>query len=121
MVALVTEPYQVEVVLCGLEALMLGAAPREIEWQHRVLERGQRRQELEELENDANVATTPDRQLLLTQRLDLLPVDDDGTFRRTVDAGDHVHDRRLAAPRRTDDSDHLAGVDRQINPAQGRK
>ncbi len=52
--------------------------------------------------------------------VDLLAVDRHRARRRTVDAGDHVHDRRLAAPRRADDGDHLAGVDREVDAAKRR-
>ena len=61
-----------------------------------------------------NWKTTPTRrprqigELLLAHLVDPAAVDRDRSGGRAVDAGDHVHDRRLAAARRPDDGDHVA-------------
>src|SRR5512133_2192178 len=75
VVELVLEADQLEVVLRDLVALSLGALAREVEWQHCVLERCECRQQLEELEDDADVSAAPDRELLLAQRVNRLPID----------------------------------------------
>ena len=93
---------------------------REVERQHRVLQRRQRRQQLKELEHDPDVPTTPGCQLLLAQLIDALPADGHGSRRRPIDTRDHVEDRRLAAARRPDDRDHLAGaIDRSTPRSAG--
>ena len=111
VVELVPEPHELEVVPRTLEALALRAAPGKVERQHGVLERRQRRQQLEELEDDPDVRAPPDGQLLLAHLVETLPVDRDLPRRRPVDPGDQVEDRRLAAPRRADDRHHLARAD----------
>ena len=119
MVELVAEPDEARGCACAVSPLALGTLAREVERQHGVLERGQRRQQLEELEHDADVPAAPDGELLLAQQMDLLAVDRHRPVRRPVDAGDHVHDRATCRPCHvTDDRD--AGVDGQIDAAQGR-
>ena len=69
-------------------------------------------EQLEELEDDADVRTSPDRELLFVHPVELPSVDGHRPGRRPVDPGDQVEDRRLAAARGPDDRDHLAGTDR---------
>ena len=54
--ALVAQPDEIEVVPCALEPLALRPAMREVERERGVLERGERGQQLEELEHDPHVA-----------------------------------------------------------------
>ena len=121
MVGLVDEPHQLfEIVRRALEALALRAPAAEIEWQHCVLEGGKRRQQLEELEHDADVLTAPRRQLLLAHRVDAQPVDRDRPGGRAVDPRHEVENRGLAAPRRAHNRHELARADREIDAAQCR-
>ena len=112
------EPDELEVVAGDLVALGSRAAAGEVERQHRVLECGERREELEELEDDPDVGAAPDCELLLAEIVQPAAVDRDDPGGRAVDAGDHVHDRRLAAAGRADDRHHLALLDRQVDAAK---
>ena len=102
----------------ALAPLSLGPAAGEIHRQHGVLQRGQRRQQLEELKHDADALASPDGEFLLAHQIDPATVDRDRPRGRPIDSGDHVHDRRLATPGGPDDRDHVAGLDGQIDPAQ---
>ena len=68
----------------------------EVHRQHDVLDDGQRGQQLEELEHDADGLAAPDRELVLVELVHRRAVDDDRARRGPVDAGDHVDERRLA-------------------------
>ena len=117
-----SETDEFEVVLGAVsKRSRLETAASEVERQHRVLERRQGRQQLEELEHDPTLLATPDRQLLLTHLVQescpstetvpavarsipvimfmivVLPLPDGPTIRH-----------------------HLAGVDRKVDPAKGR-
>src|SRR5690606_6702183 len=102
VVQLVAQADEAEVSSGAFLALFATEHPREIHWQHRVLERGERRQELEELEDNADAAPAPGGELLLAQGVDALAVDADRARRRPVDAGDDVEDGGLTAPGRPD-------------------
>ena len=93
--------------------------PAEVHRQHHVLDHGQRRQQLEELEDDADRPAAPDGGPALGQEAQVLAGNGHHPGRRAVDAGDHVHERRLAAARPTDDADELAGVDLEIDAIEG--
>jgi len=118
MVDLVAEPDELEVLPAALEAFPLRQLACEVERQDGVFERRQRRKQLEELEDDADVLAAPDGKLFLGHAVQRPPVNGHGPGRRPVDARDHVHHGRLAAPRWPDDRDHLAGIDRQIDAAK---
>ena len=73
-----------------------------------VLEHGHVRVERVALEHHRDVA------LGRRQVRDVAAVDQDLTGGRLLEPGDHAQRRRLAAPARADQHDHLAGRDRQI-------
>ncbi len=79
--------------------------------QHDVLDQAERRQQLKELEDDAQMFATPDGQLVFGHRMHRLAGDDDLPLAGVVDAGDHVEQRRFAVARRADDGHELAGHD----------
>ena len=56
----------------------------------------QRRQELEELKDDAHVAAAPQRPLALSHLIDVLPAHNHLTRRGVIDPGQHVQQRGLA-------------------------
>ena len=87
----------------------------EIHGQHHVLQHGQRRQQLEELEDDAHAAAAPLGQLVLAQLVHRRAADEHLAAGRPVDAGDHVDQRRLAAARLADHGDELTRPDLQID------
>ena len=66
---------------------------------HDVFQDGQRGHELEELENDADVAGAPACELALACSRDIHAVHDDHAARRTVNGCDHVQNRGLTAAR----------------------
>ena len=83
-----------------------------------VLDRGQRRQQVEELEHEADLAAAQARELGLAQLVDALAVEPDLAGRRAIEAGEEVEQRRLAAPARAHDRDELAALDREVDAAQ---
>ena len=62
-----------------------------------VLLRGERRQELEELEDDADMLATPSCELVLAHLAHLAPREDDAPARGPVDASEQVEQCRFAA------------------------
>ena len=83
-----------------------------------VLPRGQHRQQEEALEHEADLAQPEPAALRVGQRPDVAILKQHLAARRRVDAAEHVQQRRLAAARRTDDADVLAGRDPQRHVAQ---
>ena len=76
-----------------------------------VLERGQGRHEIEELEYEPHPVTAIRGQLISRERRDVRPGNDDRAVRRFLDPADHVQQRGLARPRRPKDHDELARRD----------
>ena len=91
----------------------------EVHGQHDVLDTGEHGQELEELEDDADVAPAPLGHGTFAQVVDGRAVDEDLAARGPVDAGDHVDERGFAAAGFADHGDELAGADAQVDVAQG--
>ena len=92
-----------------------GKVAQEVHRQHHVLGDGERGQELEELEDDSDAAPAPRGERVLRQRVQRLAVDGDLAIGRLLDAGQQVRQRRLAAARRSDNGDALAGADVEID------
>jgi hypothetical protein len=82
---------------CALAPLARRIGAAEVHRQHDVLHRRERRQELEELEDEADVAAAPRRQLAFVQTLDFDVPDVQRARRRYVDPADEVQEGRLAA------------------------
>src|SRR5579862_2227814 len=120
MIGLIAQADELQVMAGARKPLPLRPFAREVERQHRILERRQRRQQLEKLEDDADVSAAPDRELFLAHRVDPPPVNRDRAGGRPVDPRDQVQDRRLPTPRRPDDRHQLPRTDRQIDTAQRR-
>ena len=76
-------------------------------------------QQVEGLEDEADVAAAQLGQRLVAHRGDVLAADVDGALGRAVEAGEQVHQRRLAGARRAHDGGELAGGDVQRDAAQG--
>ena len=83
----------------------------ELHGQHDVVEQRDRRQQLEELEDDADRPSPPLRRRPLAQVVHCRPVDPDLAARRAVDARDHVDERALAATGLPDHGDELPRAD----------
>ena len=91
----------------------LGLVARELEREDDVLLRGQHRQEVEELEHEADVTAAELRQLAVAELRDRGAVDPDLTRARPVESGQDVHERRFARSRGTHHGDELALVHRE--------
>jgi len=92
----------------GAVAALPGAEPGQQQRQLDVAERGQHRDEVVELEDEADVAAAPARQRALGQRADVGSVDHDLAGRGTIDACDQVEQRRLAGARRPHEREEFA-------------
>ena len=78
-----------------------------------VLEARERRQQVEELEDEADLVAPDPRQVVVGQAAERFAVDADLAGGRAIEAADQVEQRRLAGAGRPDDRDHLAARDRQ--------
>ena len=84
---------------------------RDRERQQDVLLRVEHRQQVEELEDEADVLAAQLRQVVVAERRDLGARDADRAGRRLVEPREDVHQRRLARPRRAHDRRRLARRD----------
>src|SRR4029078_4760041 len=73
------------------------ATPTQFQRKQRVLQRGQRGDQLEELEDDAHVTPAPLCERVLAAPTQLLASEDDLPTRGAIDAGEQVEQGRLAA------------------------
>src|SRR5687768_4805803 len=94
------------------------AAARDFERRHDVLQSGHRGDEVERLEDEAELAAAQARERVLGHARDVLAVDEDAPRGRRVEPRDEAEQRRLAAPRGADDRDELAVWNRQVKLAQ---
>ena len=76
------------------------------------------RQQVELLEDEADLAVAQGREPVGAQRLDALAVEAVAAGRRTVEAADEVHEGRLARARRAHDGDEVACLDVERDAAQ---
>ena len=88
--------------------LGIGLAAGDRERQLDVLLRRQHRQQVEELEDEADLVAAQPRQLLVVEPDDLGSVDRDRARRRRVEPGEDVHERRLPGAGRAHDRGELA-------------
>jgi hypothetical protein len=96
--------------------------PRQkIHRQHHVLDDGERRQELEELKDDANRGAAPGRQRPLRRLLNRTARHGDLAGRGTIDRADQIQQRRLPAARFSDDRRHLARRNGDVQIVEGSK
>src|SRR5204863_232345 len=98
-------------------AFGVGAAV-ELERQQQILLDGEQRDEVEELEDEADVPPAEARARLLVERGEVGAVDAHAARRRPVDAGDHVEQRRLAGAAAPHQHDDLAAREGQRHRAQ---
>jgi hypothetical protein len=83
-----------------------------------VLGGGQRRKQIESLEDEAEVPQPHRRQVPFGGPRHITAADDDAAARRLQDAAHDREQRGLATARRPEQQQHLAGVQRQIDAAQ---
>jgi len=83
-----------------LQPVAIGARPGDRQRQQHVFLRGQHRQQVEELKDEADVLTSQEREPRVVERRDLGPRDRNAAARRRVEAGEAMHQRRLSRPGR---------------------
>src|SRR5882724_623419 len=83
-----------------------------------VLERARAREQIEHLEDEADLRVAHGGQLVARQARHVLGVEPVAPRRRAVEAAEQVHEGGLAGARRAHDSDELAGLDRHRHTAQ---
>ncbi len=102
-----------------VDPLAVGLATGDRERQHQILLGGKDRQQVEELEDEAELLAAQLGQLAVIEPGDLLAVEQDGASRRLVEAGEDVHQRRLARARGTHDRGEAAALKRGADLDQG--
>ena len=93
-------------------------AAGELERQHDVLGGREHREQVEELEDEADVVAAELRELRVVEAADVDAGDGDVTRRRLVEPGEDVHQRRLAGARRAHHGRQAAGGDVDRDAAQ---
>ena len=84
------------------------AGPVQLQRQHHVLPHGERRDQVEELEDEADVAAAKEGALAVVQRRQLLPAQPQPAAVGPVDAAEQVEQGALAAAAAAQDGDELA-------------
>src|SRR5690606_22281230 len=84
-----------------------------------ILERGRAGEEIETLEDEAELLVAQVRELVAVELVDIDAVQQVGAAGRAVEAAEHVHQRRLAGAARTHEGDEFALVDVERDAANG--
>ena len=92
-----------------------GRAIRELQRHHDVFQRGQGRDELKRLEDEADVRRTKPRAFILGKTVQVLPVERYTSRAGPVEAGEQTQQCGLAAARRPDDRHKGFRLDVQIH------
>src|SRR6266545_3592057 len=100
MMAAIGEAHFVEQLPCASDGI---APARNLHRHEDVFERRQRRDEMEELEHEADLLATQLRKRVFAELRDVGIVDEDFAGAWRIEAGKQSEQRRLAAARRTDD------------------
>ena len=102
-----------------LEPLAVGLAPGDRERQHEVLLGGQDRQQVEELEDEAELVAAQLGQLAVVEAGDLRPSRLTRAGGRPVEPGEDVHQGRLARAGRPHDRREAVALEAGVDPDQG--
>jgi hypothetical protein len=94
-------------------------APRDQRGKHHVLERRQRRQQVEELEDEAHALAAQPGQLVVREAVVALPVQRDAAAGRGLERADDVQQGALAGARGAHDRDELPALDAEVDAVQG--
>ena len=97
---------------------LVGLAAGDRERQHQVLLGGQDRQQVEELEDEAELVAAQLGQLAVVEGGDLDPVELDRAAGRLVEAGEDVHQRRLARAGGPHDRGEAIALEAGADPGQ---
>src|SRR5262249_56716619 len=84
----------------------------------RVALRGEKGEEVVELNQEAHVGGAPPREVAAAQPVDALAVDHDRSRGRRVEPADQVQQRRLARPRRPHQRDEVATRNVEVDAVQ---
>ena len=117
LVRLLGEPEEVEEIPSALAGLPPRRPCNDSRERH-VLERAHPFEQVEELEHEPDVLAPQARTAVLVPAGERHPCQHDLAARRRVDAGDQLQQRRLPAPRRSDDRHELAGGDLEVDAAE---
>jgi hypothetical protein len=90
----------------------------QLDRQQHVLARRQVAEELEALEDEADLLAAEQGEAVLRHRLDGSAVDQDLSRGRAVEAGHQGEEGRLAAPRGAENGDEVTRPDRQVDVVQ---
>ena len=102
--------------LAGAPGSVVGAG--KLERQHDVFQRSERRQQLERLEHEAEPASPQRRARVLGQAIERGVAEPYFARAGPVEAGEQTEQRRLARPRRADDSDRRAAPTSKLTPSR---
>ena len=117
-VGLVEQAEQVEQVVGALLGL-LAVHPGDERSERDVVERADPLDEVEELEDDADVPGAHPGEGVVAERGEVGAGDDDTTGVGALEPGDDAEERRLAATGGSGERDELAGIDDDVDAAQG--
>ena len=98
---------------------LVGLAAGDRERQHQVLLGGEDRQQVEELEDEAELVAAQLGQLAVVEAGDLDPVELDRAGGRLVEPGEDVHQRRLAGAGGAHDRGEAVALEGGADPGQG--
>ena len=113
----VAEAHQLQQLMGAPADRAVGAAGDEPGQQH-VLLRAQRAEQVEELEDEADVVAAQLRQRLVVGAVVAAARDGDGAGRWRLERADDVQQRALARARRPHDRDHLAGRHHEVDAVE---
>ena len=102
----------------GTRPRLGGRDARNAQRHFRVLERGELRKQMVELEDEADVLVPEGRQRFVCHGADVRIADPDGPGIGAIEAAQQVQQRALAHTGRADHRHHLAALDGQIEIAQ---
>src|SRR5262249_8991421 len=91
----------------------------EVQRQRDVFDRGQRRQQVEELKNESDLVAADARKIVIAERRERFPVDLDFAFARSIEAPDDVPHGRFTGAGGSDDRQHFAFFDFEVDALEG--
>ena len=102
-----------------VDPVAVGLAAGEVHRQRDVLDRGQRRHEVERLEDEAQAVAPQPGELLFAGGGDVDVADGDRAAGEAIEAGHAVHEGRLAGAGRAHDGGELAGGEVDVDVVEG--
>ena len=97
----------------------VGLAAGEVHRERDVLEGGERRHQVERLEDEADPVAAQLGELLVVERGEVDVADEDLAVGEVVEPGEGVHQRRLAGARRAHDGGEAAGGELDVDAVEG--